>query len=101
VQESLCQPPFGNQLHNDRRIQDNHRESRNSRTTWAALLLDAIGFPCCVRSNHSRIVGRSAVRSNSLLMKSERLMPSRAARDFKVLCKASGTFLIWIIFDMS
>ena len=33
-------------------------------------------------------------------MKSERLMPSRAARDFSVPCTESGTFRTWIIFDM-
>jgi len=84
----------------DGRIQNNHRKSRNSRTSCAAFRLAGIGFDCCVRSNHSRMVGRSAARSNSLLMKSERLMPSRAARAFRVLCTGSGTSLTCIIFDM-
>ena len=61
----------------------------------------AIGLARCVRSNHSCIVGRSAARSSSLLMKSERLIPSRAARDFRVPCTCSGTSLTWIILDMS
>jgi hypothetical protein len=50
-----------------------------------------IGFARSVPSNHSGIVGRYATRSNSLLMKSERLMPSRAARDLSVACRESGT----------
>src|SRR5260221_1018368 len=43
------------------------------------------------------MVGRSTVRSNSLLMKLERLKPSRAARAFRVLCMCSGTSLTWIL----
>src|ERR1700731_5482076 len=83
--EGISQAAIGEEFHYDRSIQYNHRESRISRTTCAALCLTRIGFACCMPSNHSRIVGRSATRSNSLLMKSERLMPSRAARAFKVL----------------
>lgn len=47
------------------------------------------------------MVGRSAARATSFLRTSERLMPSRAARDFNVRCTFSGTFLTWIILDMS
>jgi hypothetical protein len=43
-----------------------------------------------VRSNHSCIVGCSAKRSNSILMKSERLMCSRAARNLSVPCGTPG-----------
>src|SRR5262249_17519876 len=88
------------QFDNDRGIQNNHRASRNSRSTCAALRLVGIGLVCRVRSSHSRIVGRSTLRSNSRLMKSDRLMPSRAALAFKMLCTWSGTSLTWIIFDM-
>src|SRR5271170_8025935 len=59
-----------------------------------------MGLARRVISSHSRMVGRSAVRSNSFLMKSERLMPCRAARAFSVACNWSGTSLTWIIFDM-
>jgi len=68
--------------------------------TWAAVRVVRIGFASCARSNHSRMVGRSATRSSSLLMKSERLMPSRAARALRVLCTESGTSRTCIIFDM-
>ena len=59
-------------------FQTNHRASRNWRNPCAALPLAGTGFACCVRSNHSRMVGRSAAHSSSLFSKSERLMPSRA-----------------------
>src|ERR1019366_806157 len=81
-------------------VQNDHRESRSSRITCAGLLLARMGFACWARSNHSRIVARSATSANSLLRKSERLMPSRAARDFRVPCTWSGTSRTWIIFDM-
>ena len=68
--------------------------------TWAAVRDVAIGLAARARSNHSCIVGRSATRSSSLLMKSERLMPSRAARALRVLCTESGTSRTFIIFDM-
>src|SRR5437879_4154780 len=87
-------------LHNHGSVQNDHRPSRNSRMICAALRLVEIGLARCIVSSHSRMVGRAAVRSNSRLMKSERLMPSRAARAFRVLCSCSGTFLTWIIFDM-
>jgi len=83
-----------------RGVQNDHPASCNSRIIWAALRFARIGFADCVRFNHSCMVGRSAVRSNSRFIKSERLMPSRAARAFNVLCTRSGTFLTWIIFDM-
>jgi len=89
------------QFHYNGCVENDHRESRSSRTTCAGLRLVRMGLACCVRSNHSCIVGRSAARANSLLRKSERLMPSRAARDFRVPCTCSGTFRTWIIFDMS
>jgi|GEM_PF-18929 malate dehydrogenase len=40
-------------------FQNNHRASRNSRTTCAALRFAGIGLIRCVSSNHSRMVGRS------------------------------------------
>jgi hypothetical protein len=91
----------GSLLDNHGGIQNDHRSSRSSRITCAALRLLGIGFARCVRSSHSRIVGRAATRSNSLLMKSERLMPSRAARDLRAPYTDSGTSRICIIFGMS
>ena len=41
--------------------------SRNSRMTRGALRFAVIGSARWVSSNHSRIVGRSTMRSNSLL----------------------------------
>ena len=67
----------------------------------AALCFAGIGFACCICSSHSRMLGRPVARSSSLLMKSERLILSRAARTFNMLCNSSGTSLICIIFDMS
>src|SRR5689334_25053323 len=98
--EGIGQCSIGEEFHNYGRVQNNHRASRNARTTCAAFRFAGIGFARWVSSSHSRMVGRSTVRSNSLLMKSERLMPSRAARAFRVLCTGSGTSLTWIIFDM-
>ena len=90
----------GEQFDNYGSIQNDHRSSlqfadylRSSTPGWNRLRR-------CVSSNHSRIVGRSATRSGSLLMKSERLMPSRAARDFSVPCRESGTSRTCIILDM-
>src|SRR5262249_10124316 len=71
-------------LDDDRCIQNDHRSSRNSRMIWAALRFEGIGFACRVRANHSAIVGRSALFANSRLMKSERVIPSRAARDLRM-----------------
>ncbi len=59
--------------------------SLRSRIICAALRSCLSGFTARVCSNHSCIVGRSMLRCNSLLMKSERLIPSRAARAFNVL----------------
>ncbi len=80
-------------LDNHRRVQNDHRESRSSRITCEALRSPRTGLICRVVSSHSCIVGRSAERASSLLRKSERLMPSRAARDFKMRCTFSGTSL--------
>jgi len=63
-------------------IQNDYRRPRSSRIICPAVRVARIGFACFVPSNHSCIVGRSATRCNSLLMKSARLIPSRAARDF-------------------
>jgi hypothetical protein len=82
-------------------IQNDHRTSRNSRTICTAGRFVAIVFVCCARSNHSNMLGRSAVRSSSRLMRSDKLMPSRAARAFRVLCTRSGTSLTCTILDMS
>src|SRR6476660_9877267 len=98
--DGICQDAVSEQFDNDRGIQNDHRSSRSLRITSTALCLDGIGFASCVRSSHSCIVGRSATRSNSPLMKSERLMPSRPARDFSVPCTESGTSRICIILDM-
>src|SRR5437899_12353503 len=98
--DRICQSAVREHLDNHGSVQNDHRPSRNSRMICAALRLVGIGLALRVRSSHSCMVGRSAVRSNSRLMKSERLMPSRAARAFRVLCSCSGTFLTWIIFDM-
>src|SRR5437667_10280895 len=84
VSNGIGQSTVGEEFDNHGGIQNDHPSSRSSRITCAAVLLVGIGFACCVRSNHSWAVGRFATRSNSLLMKSERLMPSRAARDFRV-----------------
>jgi hypothetical protein len=89
------------EFHYNGGVENDHSESRSSRTTCAGLRLARMGLACCVRSNHSCIVGRSAARANSLLRKSERLMPSRAARDFRVPWTCSGTFRTWITLDMS
>jgi hypothetical protein len=86
------------ELNDDRGVQNNHRASRSSRMTWAAVRVDEMRLTSCVRSSHSCTVGGSAKRSSSLLTKSERLMPSRAARAFKVPCTTSGTFRTCIIF---
>lgn len=67
VSERSRQCAVGEEFHDYGRIQNNHRASRNSRTTCAALRFAGIGLARWVSSNHSRIVGRSAVRSNSLL----------------------------------
>ena len=53
------------QFYHYRRVQNDHRESRNSRMTCAALFLVGMGFDCCVRSSHSRIVGRCTNCANS------------------------------------
>src|SRR5581483_42604 len=90
----------GEALDNYRGVQNDHRSSRSSRITRAAVILVRIGLARRVLSNHSWMVGRSAARSSSLLMKPDRLMPSRAARDFRVACTCSGTSLTWIILDM-
>src|ERR1035437_5901669 len=91
--EGIGQRAVCEKLHNHRSVQNDHCESRNSRMICAALRLVGIGFACRVLSSHSRMVGCSAERSNSFLMKSERLMPSRAAHAFRVLCTCSGTSL--------
>ncbi len=78
------------ELDNPRRVQNDHRESRRSRITCEALRSPRTGFICRVLSSHSCIVGRSATRASSLLRKSEMLMPSRAARDFKMRCTFSA-----------
>src|ERR1039458_3080239 len=98
--DGIGQGAGGAQGDNHGGVENDHRESRSWRIACAGLLLARMGLACCVRSNHSRIVGRSAARANSFLRKSERLMPSRAARDFRVACTCSGTSLTWIIFDM-
>jgi hypothetical protein len=84
----------------DQERQRDHRVSRNLRTICAAVCFAGIGLAFCVRSSHSRMVGRSTVRSNSRLMKPERLMPSRAARAFNVLCICSETSRNWITFGI-
>src|SRR5271165_981606 len=79
-QRAVCE-----EFYNDRGIKNDHRESRNSRNTCAGLLFVAKGLACCARSSHSCKLGRSAVRSSSRFTKSERLMPSRAARALRML----------------
>jgi len=45
------------------------------------------------------MLGRSAIKSSSRLMKSDRLIPARAARALSVLCTWSETFLICNILE--
>lgn len=66
----------------------------------AGLIFAEIRLACCVLASHSCMLGRSAVRSSSRLMKSDKLIPSRAARAFSMLWTSSGTSLICIILDM-
>jgi hypothetical protein len=67
----------------------------------AGLIFPEIGFACRVLASHSCMLGRSAMRSSSRLMKSDKLIPSRAARALSMLWTSSGTCLICTIFDMS
>lgn len=60
----------------------------------AGVILAESGFACRVVTSHSCMLGRSPVRSNSRLMKSDKLIPSRAARAFSVLWTPSGRSLI-------
>jgi hypothetical protein len=73
-----------------------HRASLSSRITCAAVLVVRTGLTSRTHSSHSRMVGLSTLRSSSRLRKSDRLMPSRAARVFRTRCSSSGTSLIRI-----
>jgi hypothetical protein len=47
------------ELNDDRGVQNNHRASRSSRMTWAAVRVDEMRLTSCVRSSHSCTVGGS------------------------------------------
>jgi len=81
--DGIGQRAVREEFHYNGGVENDHSESRSSRTTCAGLRLARMGLACCVRSNHSCIVGRSA------------------ARDFRVPWTWSGTFRTWITLDMS
>src|SRR5580704_12436430 len=66
--ERIGQYTIGEEFNDYGRVQNNHRASRSSRMICAPLFPIRIGFARRVSSNHSRTVGSSTVRSNSLFI---------------------------------
>ena len=89
--ERIATRPVCHQFNDDGSVENDHLESRNSRITAAELRLPAIGLNWLVRSSHSVIVGFSSVRSSSRFRKSDKFIPSRAARDLRTLWTWSVT----------